>query len=233
MTILALESSAGPVSVAILTDGKIVAAQFENSGLTHSSTLLPMVDSVLNASGLDLSDISAIAVAAGPGSFTGLRIGVSTAKGLAWGRSIPCLAVSTLEAMARQASGVEGILVPVMDARRGQFYNALFRSNGKDIQRLTPDRAIAAEDLALELEKYHGNKIVFLGDGMEKCLDILGGEAGERSLEDVRWQSAVGVAIGANIKASRGEFVTASQLKPNYIRLSQAERERLEKESRF
>ena len=227
MVILALESSATPVSAAVYDGEKQLSYEFENNGLTHSATLLPMADRALKEADLTLDDVDAVAVAIGPGSFTGLRIGVSTAKGLAWGKDKPCIGVSTLAAMARQAAHCEGILVPVMDARRGQFYNALFACEKGEIKRLTPDRAIAYDELFKELEAYKDRTVTVMGDGAAKFMEMTGGKQGALAEENCRWQSAAGVAL----EAMNTQPVGADKLVPNYIRLSQAERERLEREN--
>ena len=148
MKILALESSAVACSVAVCEDEKLIAQSFQHSGLTHSRTLLPMCGDLLKNCGLTLSEMDVIAVAAGPGSFTGLRIGVAAAKGLAWPEDKPCAGVSTLEAMAWSLAHVEGDICPVMDARRNQVYNARFQAGGGSLTRLCPDRAISIEELA-------------------------------------------------------------------------------------
>ena len=126
MKILALESSAKAASVCLWEDGVLLAESYQNSGLTHSRTLLPMCQTMLDNCGHQLSEVDVIAVAKGPGSFTGLRIGLSTAKGLAWPRQLPCIGVSTLEAMAENARAFEGTVICAMDARRQQIYNAVF-----------------------------------------------------------------------------------------------------------
>ena len=154
MKILALESSAVACSVCLTEDEELIAEAYENSGLTHSVTLLPMAEEMLKNCGVKLEDVDVVAVAAGPGSFTGLRIGVSAAKGLAWTLDKPCAKVSTLEAMAWNLVGFEGNLCPVMDARRSQVYNALFSSDGQTVARLTPDRAISLEELTEEVKKW-------------------------------------------------------------------------------
>ena len=148
MKILALESSALAASVAVCEDEELIAQSFQRTGLTHSATLMPMAEDMLKNAGLTLAEMDVIAVAVGPGSFTGLRIGVSAAKGLAWVLDKPCAPCSTLESMAWQVAHMEGELCPVMDARRKQVYNARFRSEGGAPIRLTPDRAIAMEELA-------------------------------------------------------------------------------------
>ena len=231
MKILAIESSATAASAALCEDEELIAQTFQHSGLTHSRTLLPMVLAMLEQCGAGLEGVDLVAVAAGPGSFTGLRIGVSTAKGLAWPGNKPCAGVSTLEAMAWSLAHTGAIVVPVMDARRGQLYNALFRGTGEGLERLAPDRAIAADDLAAELAALPGDKIL-VGDGALLARRLLG----ERGLEltvappHLRLQSAWGVARGALELARRGELTDAAGLAPVYHRLSQAERERLARE---
>ena len=232
MNILALEASAGPCSVALCRDGVLVAQSWQNSGLTHSRTLLPMADSLLRNCGASLDEVDVIAVAAGPGSFTGLRIAVSTAKGLAWGRDLDCAPCSTLESMAWPLAHLEGrLIVCAMDARRKQVYNALFLATGEGLERLTPDRAISLEELGEELKKIQKRKIV-VGDGAKLCYNTLR-EAGlqlELAPEPLRMQSAWGVARAAVELAQAGKLVKGQDLVPVYHRLSQAERERLERE---
>ena len=152
MKILALESSATACSVALCEDEKLIAQTFQNSGLTHSRTLMPMAESLLAQCGHSLKDVDVIAVAAGPGSFTGLRIGVSTAKGLAWAGDKPCAPCSTLESMAWQLAHTDGIIVAAMDARRSQVYNAVFRACDGALERLSSDRAISLEELEKEIK---------------------------------------------------------------------------------
>lgn len=230
MKILALETSAKAVSCAVVADGTPVASAWQNSGLTHSRTLMPMVEAMLENSELNLEDMDAIAVAAGPGSFTGLRIGVSAAKGLAWALDKPCAAVSTLEGMARPLSHINGILVCAMDARRQQVYNALFRADGEKLTRLCPDRALSLEDLAAELQQY-SEPLIILGDGAQLCFQYMTEKAIPCTLAPthLRQQSAVGVGMAAEEMAQTGNLLSAQELKPNYLRLSQAERERLAK----
>ena len=170
MKILALESSAVSASVALTEDEKLVAQSFQNCGLTHSRTLLPMVENLLANCGVSLADVDAIAVAHGPGSFTGVRIGVATVKGLALGADKPCLGVSTLEAMAWGARALGGDLCCVMDARAGQVYNALFTVEDGSVRRLCDDRAIKLTELAEEI----GEAPYFLvGDGADLCYNTI------------------------------------------------------------
>ena len=232
MKILALESSATACSAALCRDGALVAQSFQNSGLTHSRTLLPMVHDLLRNCGERLEDVDLVAVAAGPGSFTGLRIGVATAKGLAWPGDKDCAPCSTLESMAWPLAHMAGkVIVCAMDARRNQVYNALFRASGEGLERLAPDRAVSLEELAGELARYPEEKIV-VGDGALLCYNSLNGRVPGLALAPVhlRLQSAWGVARAAEELAARGELVKGGDLTPVYHRLSQAERERLERE---
>ena len=231
MKILAMETSAIAASAAVCEDDVLLVQSFQNSGLTHSRTLMPMVKDLLRNSGMTLADMDAIAVAAGPGSFTGLRIGVATAKGLAWAADKPCAAVSTLEAMAWQVAHVDGICVPVMDARRHQYYNALFRCSGGVPERLTPDRAIGTEELLEELKTSPGPKLL-VGDGACLCYTDCEQNGVDAVLAPphLLLQTAWGVARGAVELARQGKLISGRELVPQYHRLSQAERERLEKE---
>lgn len=231
MKILALESSAVACSVCLCEDDFLIAQSYENSGLTHSVTLLPMAEQMLDRVGVRLADVDVIAVAAGPGSFTGLRIGVSAAKGLAWALEKPCAKVSTLEAMAWNMAALPGHLCPVMDARRAQVYNALFLSDGQTVTRLTPDRAISLEELARELDKTDGEQIL-VGDGSQLCYNDLvkRGYKVRMVPPNLRYQSAWGVARAGWELAKEGKLISAAELVPDYHRLSQAERERLARE---
>ncbi len=225
MLILALESSAKAASAALVKDGVLLAQYFQNSGLTHSRTLLPMVEDLLRNTETALDEVDRIAVAHGPGSFTGIRIGVSVAKGLAWGADLPVCGVSTLEAMAWNGmSAPEGtVICAVMDARRNQVYHALFCLEAGKIRRLTPDSAISLTELGETLKAYSA-PILILGDGTDVCgayLDSIGIPA-KRADDPLRWQNAWGVAMAAIEK----EPGSANDLLPVYLRLSQAERER-------
>lgn len=230
MRILAFESSAKAASVALMQDGVLLAESFQNNGKTHSATLMPMAQQVLMDCSLTAAELDAVAVAKGPGSFTGVRIGVAAAKGLAWGAEKPVCGVSTLEAMATQLSIQAGIICPVMDARRGQVYNALFQSDGKTLTRLTSDRAISLEELKKDLEK--AEKTIFLvGDGTKLCYNTLSEALPHLTLPPahLEMQRASGVAMAAERLAQQGGLQAPGELVPSYLRLSQAERERLEK----
>ena len=230
MKILALETSAKSVSVAVTEDDRVLCSAYQNTGLTHSRTLMPLLEGMLTPAGLTLSDIGLIAVAHGPGSFTGLRIGVSAAKGLAWARELPCCGVSTLEAMAQNLRHMDATVICAMDARRNQIYNAVFRCSGGTIQRVTEDRAIALSQLAQDLQGDETEKIV-LGDGAGLCYTYLleQGISCRMAPAHLVMQNAVGVAMAARELAAVGKTVSAQALAPVYLRLSQAERERLAK----
>ena len=223
--ILALESSAVAASAALCEDETLIAQAFQNSGLTHSQTLLPMVEHLLQGCSLTPADLDLIAVAAGPGSFTGLRIGVATAKGLAWAAQRPCAGCSTLESMAWNLAGFSGQVCAAMDARRHQIYNARFQVDGQCPRRLTPDRAISLTDLAEELRDDPRPKTV-VGDGGAMCYEALqaAGIACRLAPPHLVMQSAASVALAAEEIARNGGLITAQALQPVYLRPPQAER---------
>ena len=232
MKILAFDGTAKAASVALCEDGRILASYTVDNGLTQSELLLPMAESVLKSLKLEFSDVDAFATSVGPGSFTGVRIGVSLIKGLAFGRKTPCIAVSTIEALAENLAPLKGILVPSMDARRNQVYNALFRSDGESVTRLCEDRAISLDDLAEELREFD-EPIYLSGDGYgvaSAALKKAGIAIHETPILLIN-ESAASVAAVAERKYARGEFVTDEELSPTYLRLPQAERERLEREA--
>ncbi len=226
MLTLAFESSAKAASVALCEGEKLLAQSSQNLGLTHSRTLLPMTEAMLKNADVSLDQVDLFAVAHGPGSFTGIRIGVSTVKGLSWASDKPCVGVSTLEALAWNGIAAGGLLCPVMDARRSQVYNALFsESEGKPV-RLCSDRAIALEELVAELEAKNEVPLL-LGDGAGLTAEYLEARSLPYRLapENIRWQSAWGVAMAAMDQKP----VSSQELLPVYLRLSQAERERQER----
>ena len=231
--ILAFETSAKAASVALLEEGKLLGESYQNTGLTHSQTLLQMAQDLLKTCGKTPADVTAVAVAAGPGSFTGVRIGVAAAKGFAWGAEIPCVGVSTLEAMAESLGAWEGYIVPTMDARRSQTYTALFRAEGGKLTRLEEDQAISYAQLGEKIKKCE-KPIFLVGDGAEICYNILQETVPGLVLppEHHRHQRASGVALVAERTLATGEKPHGGSLKPNYLRLSQAERERLEKQKK-
>ncbi|MCQ5129776.1 tRNA (adenosine(37)-N6)-threonylcarbamoyltransferase complex dimerization subunit type 1 TsaB [Butyricicoccus faecihominis] len=226
MKLLSFESSAKSASVALTEGGRLIAQVFQNCGLTHSRTLLPMAENLLAGCGVALSEIDGFAVAAGPGSFTGIRIGVATVKGLAFGLDRPCVGVSTLEAMAHGARALCGDLCCVMDARAGQVYNALFRCENGALTRLCDDRAVKLSALAEEIAS---SPQILVGDGAEMCYNTLKEQCAGLALapEELRWPRGTGVAAAALPYFERGEILSAQQLDAVYLRRPQAERERL------
>ena len=219
MKILALECSAGPASAAVIEDGQVVASRFTNIKMTHSQTLLPMVSEVLLEAALTMKDIDALAVSSGPGSFTGIRIGISAVKGLAAPRRLPCYGVSTLRAIAENFVSFNGIIAAVMDARCNQVYNAVFKAENGKITRLTDDRALMTDELMQELSQMSDN-IIIAGDGAALFEKYADEKITVASIE-TRYQNAESVAKAA----FESETVSADELMPFYLRLPQAERE--------
>lgn len=230
MRLLAFETSAKAASVAILEEDKLLGESYLNCGQTHSRTLMKLAEDLLAVCELTAKDVTAVACAAGPGSFTGVRIGAAAAKGFAWGRELPCVGVSTLDAMAQQARLFEGIVCCVMDARREQVYNALFSCEGGILTRLTEDRAISLEELAQALKNEKKPKIM-VGDGAQLCYNTIGKDLPGCILapEHILMQRASGVALAARRLLLSGADFDGAALVPNYLRLSQAERERNER----
>ncbi len=232
MKILAFDGTAKAASVAVLDGERVLGHYTIDNGLTQSELLLPMAESLLQSLKMSFSDIELYATSVGPGSFTGVRIGVSLIKGLAFGRDIPCIEVSTLEALAENLSGLRGMIVPCMDARRAQVYSAIFHCDGEGLARLTEDRAIALADLADELKEY-GEDIYIVGDGYKVAKTAMdkAGVVTMNTPELLVLESAVSVGRVALKKYEKGEFVSDSALSPVYLRMPQAERERLEREA--
>ena len=233
MYILAFETSAKAGSVALMQDGKLLAESYQNTGLTHSQTLMTMAQELLKSCDLTAQDVQAVAVAAGPGSFTGVRIGVAAAKGFAWGGELPCYGVSTLEAMAMNLGVYSGYVLPVMDARRSQVYNAVFRAANGELERICEDRAISLEALAQEIKNLP-ETVFLVGDGSILCYNALKDTVPNLVLppEHRLHQRAAGVALAAEKAIAAGDPGDAAALTPNYLRLSQAERERLAREQK-
>ena len=230
MKILALDSTAVTASVAICEDETLIAEYTLAAGLTHSQTLLPMVESVLKLTGLSTKDIDLFACAEGPGSFTGVRIGAATVKGLAFDLEKPCIGVSTLEALAYNLVGYEGIACPVMNARRSQVYTAIFRSDGEKLERLTDDLAISISELDTMLAEY-SEEIVLSGDGYDICEKGFAATSVRPVPERLRHQSAFSVAEAALDAYKSGKHCSDAELGVEYLRPSQAERERAEREA--
>ena len=226
MKILAVDTSATAASVAVAEENKLIGEFSINTALTHSQTLMPMVDELLKNTGVSVNDIDAVAVNAGPGSFTGVRIGVAAVKGIAFPKNLPCVSVSTLESMAYNMLGNDCIVCSVMDARCSQVYNALFRVKGCTVTRMTDDRALSLTDLKNELQNIN-EKVVLVGDGAVLCSKFLGEELENIMLAPFnnRIQTASSVAYAAFEKINNGETVKADELMPVYLRLPQAQRE--------
>ena len=233
MKILAFDGTAKAATVAVSEDEKILGLYTVDNGLTQSELLLPMAENLLKSLKLSFNDIDLLATSVGPGSFTGVRIGVSLVKGLAFGRNIPCIGVSTIEALAENLAGLNGILVPCMDARRGQVYSATFRYDGEKLVRLTEDRAIALSALAEELKSFESENIYLSGDGYSVAKKALT-EAGitlSETPELLILENGASVAKVAKRKYDRGEIQSDVEISPVYLRMPQAERERLEREA--
>ena len=236
MKILAFDGTAKIATVAVCEDEHLLAQFTVDNGLTQSELLLPMAEDMLKALKLDFNDIDMFAVAVGPGSFTGVRIGVSLVKGLAFGRGVPCVEVSTLEAMAYNLRGLgDAVCIPCMDARRGQFYCATFSLTESTIsaQRIDEDDARSLDQITELVDNMTAERFYVCGDGREKVYKHL---AMKRipvcPLPDLLAEAnAAGVAAAALHKFRRGEFVSDTVLSPVYLRLPQAERERLEREA--
>ena len=230
MLILAFETSAKAASTALLEDGKLLGECYQNTGLTHSQTIMVMAEDLLKQCGKTVSDVTAVAVANGPGSFTGIRIGVAAAKGFAWGAELPCVGASTLASMAVGLGIWQGYVCPVMDARRSQVYNALFHVDCGKYTRIREDRAISLEELGEDVKNL-SEPIFLVGDGSVLCYNTLSEKVPGLILppEARMHQRAAGVALEAERLLRSGGTFPAGALVPNYLRLSQAERERNEK----
>ena len=233
MITLAFDSTAKAASVAVTDGYKLLGEYTIDNGLTQSELLLPMAENLLSSLKLSFSDVELFACSVGPGSFTGVRIGVSVIKGLAFGRNTPVSAVSTLEALAENLCGTRGIIVPVMDARRSQVYTAIFGGNGEAITRITEDMAIPISELANMLSVYGNEPIYLVGDGygvVKSALISLGIKT-EATPPLLLNENAYSVArVGYRIFLDGGS-ISEKELAPVYLRKPQAERERLEREA--
>ena len=232
MKLIGIDSSGLVASVAIVEDETLVAEYTVEHKKTHSTTLMPMLDEIVKMSELNLKEIDAISIAAGPGSFTGLRIGSATAKGLAYSLNKPIVPVPTLAALAYNIQFFDGIICPIMDARREQVYNGLYTFKGGEFTELKEQRALSVKELLEELNnKFPGEKVVFLGDGVPVYKSII-----EEKLINIHFyapaniskQKAGSVAVLGKMYYNRGITETAENHEPVYLRLSQAERERNE-----
>lgn len=225
MKILGIDSSAKSASVAVTENGKIISSFYINTGLTHSQTLMPMLDNALKCASLTLDDIDAVAVSKGPGSFTGIRIGVAAAKGIADTKNIKTIGISTLESMAYNLVSLNCVAVAAMDARCAQVYTALFRIKDSVVERLTDDLAIPISELKEMLLSYN-EEIILVGDGADICYRALCDEIDGIKIapESYKYQNATGVCFAAENK-DNDFFINSNELVPEYLRLPQAERE--------
>ncbi len=233
MRILALDSSGLVATVAILEDDRTIAEYTVNYKKTHSQTLLPMLDEIVKMTEFDLSSIDAIAVAGGPGSFTGLRIGAATAKGLGLALDKPLIHVPTVDGMAYGMYGVSGLICPMMDARRNQVYTGIYRFENGNFEVIEEQMAISLDDLIEKLNAY-GDTVTFLGDGVPvyqmQLKEKLNVEFYFAPAHMNRQRAAAVGALGMKYFAE-GKTETAEEHRPDYLRLSQAERERAEKDA--
>lgn len=228
MTVFALDTSSRAASCALLRDEIILGEFFINTALTHSETMMPMARSLLDNTGLRLKDVDVFAVSVGPGSFTGLRIGISSVKGMAMALGRPCAAVSTLEGLAGNAAAFDGIVIPAMDARRSQVYTAVFRCEQGALTRLEPDGALEIPALGERVADFAPEPVILLGDGAELCNGLLQNLPHMRVIhQNLRHQRAGSVAAVAARMATAGSLCSAEELRPAYLRMPQAERERL------
>ncbi len=229
MDILAMESSATAASVSYVKDGKILGQYYINAGLTHSTTLMPMVQAMLENAKLSLDDVDYYAVSVGPGSFTGLRIGISATKGIALAKNKPCVAVSTLEAMAYNYAYTDALVCAVIDARCNRFFNAIFKCSADGtVERLCEDRALSYEEIAEELNsKYSNENIVLVGDGAVVAQGLMADLVPnlKTAPPHLVYQQSNGVAMVAQRLIKQGKSVTSQQLLPLYLSLPQAQRE--------
>lgn len=231
MKILGIDSS-GLVASAAIADEKNIIAEFTvNNKQTHSQTLLPMIEKVVAMSGVELEQIDAIAIAAGPGSFTGLRIGSATAKGIGLALKKPIVSVPTLEGLAYRVSVFDGIICPIMDARRNQVYTGIYKMDNDNLNCLSEQKAVDIHEFIEELEKYD-EKVIFLGDGVEVHRMVIENELKNEFMFapiHLSKQSAAAVAVLGEIYFEQGKAESAELHKPIYLRKSQAEREREER----
>ena len=229
MKILSIDTTANTASVAILEDTTLLALQTANAKNTHSEVLLPMIKACLDSLKLTATDMDAFACSVGPGSFTGVRIGTATIKGLAFGTDKPCVSVSSLEALAENMNGFNGIICPAMNARRGQVYSAIFRMENGVCTRLTEDDCVMADWMAEQLSVYD-EPVYFVGDGAELMKKATAENKNVRSTPELLlYQNGYSVGACAYRKLVAGDTGTDRDLAPVYLRKPQAEREREER----
>lgn len=234
MKILGLDSSGIVASVAVVEDDILVAEYTVNYKKTHSQTLLPMLDEIAKMTELDLNTIDAIAVAAGPGSFTGLRIGSATAKGLGLALKKPLIAVPTVEGLAYNLYDTDGLICPIMDARRRQVYTGIYRFEEHRLVTVEDQMAVPMEEMIRKLNEYQ-QPVTFLGDGVPVFADMIAGKLNvpySFAPAHVNKQRSAAVAALGLIYYKEGRTQTAMEHIPDYLRVSQAEREREERQKK-
>ncbi len=236
MRILGFDTSAKVASVALSENGKLISEFYLDSGFTHSETVLPMAKAVLDAARITPNDIDVFAVNCGPGSFTGLRIGIAAVKALGMSLNKPCAGVSTLEALAYSMQSSEGVICAAMDARCNRVYTAFFKNDGNNIIRLCEDRAVSTDVLFDDIKKIvseTGEKVWLVGDGAELYMKKFGDEFVKEAPSQLKLGHAFGTCAVAQKLFEKGETVKAGELVPNYLQLAQAEREKLQKEGKL
>lgn len=236
MRILGFDTAAKTASVALTEDGRPVSEFYLDSGFTHSETVLPMAKAVLDAAGISPGDVDLFAVNCGPGSFTGLRIGIAAVKALGMSLDKPCASVSTLEALAYNVQGTRGAVCPVMDARCSQVYTAFFESDGERVLRKCGDRAVSTDELFEDIKKIcsgTGERVLLVGDGANLMVKKFGGELLKIAPPRLLLGHALSTCLAAERLYEKNEITSAAGLCPNYLRLAQAEREKLRKEGKL
>ncbi len=236
MRTLGFDTSAKAASVALTENGRLISEFYLDSGFTHSETVLPMAKAVLDSARVTPGDIDLFAVNCGPGSFTGLRIGIAAVKALGMSLERPCASVSTLEALAYNLQSSSGTICSVMDARCNQVYTAFFKSNGEEIFRESKDRAVSTDELFEDIKRIFfetGEKVWLVGDGTDLCLKKFGGEFVNAAPPQLVLGHASGTCFAAEKLYEKKEITSAAELAPNYLRLAQAERERIKKEGKI
>ena len=232
MNILALDSSGAVASVAVFCDGRIRGEYSLNHKLTHSQTIMPMMDELVKRAEYDIQDTDVIAVAAGPGSFTGLRIGAAAAKGMAFALGAKIMPVPTLEGLSYQFWGASSLICPMMDARRSQIYSGIYAFENGSLKTICDGEAVALEEQLERLKAAEG-KVIFLGDGVDVHMEAVRESLGERCViapAHRRYQSAACIAqCAADMIAAGRTLMPAEDFAPEYLRRSQAEREREER----
>lgn len=232
MRVLGIDTSGLVASVAILTDDILTGEYTTNYKKTHSQTLLPMLNELMNRLEMDINNVDAIAVAAGPGSFTGLRIGSSTAKGLGLALNKPIISVPTLEGLAYNLCDTQGLICPIMDAKRNQVYTGIYEVMNAKLETIMPQAAISIDELIAQINKYQ-RKVIFLGDGVEVYKEQIIQKVDapfQFAPAHLAKQRAGTIAALGKLYYEQGRYESASDHTPVYLRMSQAERERLERE---